>query len=127
ERYGVPVVGSEIIGLIPRKALEMAAEFYLRAENFSSDMVLENRLEAAGTGGGLNEFLDSLASPAPAPGGGSAAAAAGAMAAALGAMISQLARRSDYDYEADRRFLSAAVERDAEAFRAVMAAYKAPE
>ncbi len=126
ERYGVPVVGSEIVGLIPKKALEMAAEFYLRAENFRSDLVLENRMEEA-VGGGLDEFLDALAAPAPTPGGGSASAAAGAMAAALGAMVARLARRSDHDFEADRRFLAAAVERDAEAFRGVMAAYKMPK
>ncbi len=127
ERYGVPVVGSEIIGLIPKKALEMTAEFYLRAENFRPEIVLENRLAAAGAGGGLDEFLEALAAPSPAPGGGSASAAAGAMAAALGAMIAQIAHRSDHDYEADRRFLAAAVEQDAEAFRGVMAAYKMPK
>ncbi len=127
ERYGVPVVGSEIIGLIPKKALEMTAEFYLRAENFRPEIVLENRLADAGTGGGLDEFLEALAAPSPTPGGGSASAAAGAMAAALGAMIAQIAHRSDYDYEADRRFLAAAVERDAESFRGVMAAYKMPK
>ncbi len=127
ERYGVPIVGSEIVGLIPKKALEMAAEFYLRAENFRPDLVLENRLAEAGAGSGLEEFLEALAAPTPTPGGGSASAAAGAMAAALGAMIAQLAARTDYDFEADRRFFAAAVERDAEAFRAVMAAYKKPK
>ena len=44
ERYGVPVVGSEIIGLVPKKALEMAAGYFLRVENFSPDLVLENRM-----------------------------------------------------------------------------------
>lgn len=127
ERYGVPVVGSEVVGLIPKKALEMAAEFYLRAENFRPDLVLENRLEEAVSGGGLDEFLEALAAPTPTPGGGSASAAAGAMAAALGGMVAQLARRSDYDFDADRRFLAAAVEQDAEAFGGVMAAYKMPK
>ena len=45
ERYGVPVVGSEIVGLIPRKALEMSAEYFLRYENFSPQLVLENRID----------------------------------------------------------------------------------
>ena len=45
ERLGVGIVGSEIVGLIPRRAIEMTAEFYLRVENFSPQQVLENRLE----------------------------------------------------------------------------------
>lgn len=44
ERHGVPIVGSEIVGLTPAEALFGAAEHYLRLENFSSDQVLEMRL-----------------------------------------------------------------------------------
>jgi glutamate formiminotransferase len=44
ERYGVPVVGSEIVGLTPADALFAVAEHYLRIENFSSDQVLETKL-----------------------------------------------------------------------------------
>jgi glutamate formiminotransferase len=44
ERYGVPIVGSEIVGLTPGEALFMAAEHYLRLEGFSSRQVLEMRL-----------------------------------------------------------------------------------
>jgi glutamate formiminotransferase len=44
ERYGVAVVGSEIVGLTPAEALFMAADHYLRLEKFSSDQVLEMRL-----------------------------------------------------------------------------------
>lgn len=44
DRYGVPVVGSEIVGLTPAEALFMTAEHYLRLEKFSSDQVLETRL-----------------------------------------------------------------------------------
>lgn len=44
ERYGVNVVGSEIVGLTPAEALFMAADHYLRLEKFSSDQVLEMRL-----------------------------------------------------------------------------------
>jgi glutamate formiminotransferase len=127
ERYGVSVAGSEIVGLIPKKALEAAADFYLRCENFHSEVVLENRLAAALTGTGLGEFLDALASPTPAPGGGSAAAAAGAMAAALGSMVSALAKRAGHNFESDRTFLTAAVERDAAAFREVVAAFRLPK
>jgi glutamate formiminotransferase len=41
---GVGIAGSEIIGLIPKKALEDAAAHYLQCENFESGLVLENRL-----------------------------------------------------------------------------------
>jgi glutamate formiminotransferase len=41
---GVEIAGSEIIGLVPKKALEDAAAHYLQCENFDSGLVLENRL-----------------------------------------------------------------------------------
>jgi len=44
ERHGVPIVGSEIVGLCPAEALTMTAEHYLRLEGFSGDQVLELRL-----------------------------------------------------------------------------------
>jgi formiminotetrahydrofolate cyclodeaminase len=126
ERCGVPVVGSEIVGLIPKKALEMAAEHFLRVENFRPAVVLENRLAEAAASG-LGEFLDALAAPSATPGGGSASAAAGAMAAALGAMVAALAKRDGRDFETDRKFLAEAVDRDTQAFNHVMAAYRIPK
>ncbi len=45
-RYGVTPVSSEIVGLIPKKALEQAAEWFLQVENFDSSLILENRLAA---------------------------------------------------------------------------------
>ncbi len=44
ERYGVPVVGSEIIGLLPLDAIIGAADFYLRLTDFNRSQVLEARL-----------------------------------------------------------------------------------
>jgi glutamate formiminotransferase len=44
ERYGVSVVGSELIGLIPQDALLEAAAWYLRIHDFDRSRVLENRL-----------------------------------------------------------------------------------
>ena len=44
ERYGVSIVGSELIGLAPMKALLDAAVYYLRLEDFSPDRVLEARI-----------------------------------------------------------------------------------
>lgn len=43
-RYGVPVLGSEIIGLVPMEALIDTASYYLGLENFSIDQVLEARI-----------------------------------------------------------------------------------
>ena len=44
ERYGVPVIGSEIVGLIPLEALTDVTDYYLRLENFERDQVLEKKL-----------------------------------------------------------------------------------
>lgn len=44
QRYGVNIVGSEIVGLVPMQALVDCADYYLRLENFSMDQVLETRL-----------------------------------------------------------------------------------
>ncbi|NLY77546.1 MAG: glutamate formimidoyltransferase [Tissierellia bacterium] len=43
-RYGVNVIGSEIIGLVPMQALVDVADYYLRLENFSSDQILETKI-----------------------------------------------------------------------------------
>lgn len=43
-RYGVSVIGSEIIGLVPMDALIGTAEYYLGIEAFSYDQVLEKRI-----------------------------------------------------------------------------------
>jgi len=45
-RYGVTVVGSEIVGLVPMEALLDTAVYYLGIENFSMDQVLEVRMMA---------------------------------------------------------------------------------
>jgi glutamate formiminotransferase len=46
DRAGVGIVGSEIVGLIPRKALEMSAGCDMHLQNFRPDLVLENQLAA---------------------------------------------------------------------------------
>jgi glutamate formiminotransferase len=46
-RYGVTVLESEVIGLIPSAALVAAAEYFLQLERFSVDQILENKLRAA--------------------------------------------------------------------------------
>src|SRR5246127_103381 len=86
ERHGAMPVGSEIVGLVPKKALEMTADFFLQLENFSPAQVLENRLADALSGapmraskdgmlaGLARPFLDAVAAPSATPGGGSASA-----------------------------------------------------
>src|SRR5664280_2807816 len=49
ERYGVSVAGSEIVGLIPRKAIELSAEYFRRYGDLRPEAVLEDRIaEASG-------------------------------------------------------------------------------
>jgi glutamate formiminotransferase len=47
ERYGVAVIGSEIVGLVPQRALNAVADFYLQLEKFSEEQILEHRLAGA--------------------------------------------------------------------------------
>ncbi len=146
-RYGVAVHHSELVGLVPEDALIDAAQWYLQLDQFEPEQVLERRMYAA-----LREspqqtaeakpstFLDDLASGTPTPGGGSASAHSAAMAAALVAMVARLTvgkRRYKaveprmYEIieqaEALRARLTEAEARDAEAFEAVMAAFKMPK
>jgi glutamate formiminotransferase/formiminotetrahydrofolate cyclodeaminase len=144
-RYGVIPVSSEIVGLIPKKALEATAEWFLQVENFDSSLILENRLAAVMSGkvavgglrAGVEPFIEQLAAPTATPGGGSAAAAAGAMAAGLAVMVASMSRgkKAYLQYEAQlsaaiaklaplREELKAAVDADAEAYDGVMKAYK---
>ena len=44
ERCGVEIASSQIVGLVPRRAIEMAAGCDMRLENFHPDLILENRL-----------------------------------------------------------------------------------
>jgi len=144
-RYGVRPLSSEIVGLIPKKALEQAAEWFLQVENFDSSLILENRLAAVmggktavgGLRAGVEPFIEQLAAPTPAPGGGSASAASAAMAAGLATMVASRSRgkKAYLSYERElsdaiarlaqmREELTAAIDRDAESFDAVLKAYK---
>jgi glutamate formiminotransferase len=45
-RYGVSILESEIVGLVPSAALISSAEFYLQLERFGAGQILENKLRA---------------------------------------------------------------------------------
>jgi glutamate formiminotransferase / formiminotetrahydrofolate cyclodeaminase len=149
ERYGVMPVGSEIVGLVPKKAIEMAADFFLQLENFSPEQVFENRLADALSGvplvvakdgklaGLARPFLQAVASPTATPGGGSVSAFAGALAAALGQMAAGLSRKKKSqagfvdqlsaaleELRTIANELAEAIDRDAASYDAVMAAFK---
>ena len=144
-RFGVVPVSSEIVGLIPKKALEQAAEWFLQVEHFDSSLILENRLAAVmggkmavgGLCAGVEPFIEQLAAPTATPGGGSAAAASGAMAAGLATMVASMSRGKKAYAQFERPLsetisrlsqlreeLKASIDADAESYNSVMAAYK---
>jgi glutamate formiminotransferase len=149
ERYGVSIGSSEIVGLVPQKALDQTAEFYLRVENFRPEMILENRLETVMSASppvsgsmaeALRGIVDRVASRDPIPGGGSVAALAGALGAALGQMAIRITKeKKNYLQHADRytdaldrlgpyaSTLLELVDADSEAYGLVLAAYKLPK
>jgi len=151
QRYGAVPVGSEIVGLVPKKAIEMASEYFLQFEDFSPSQVFENKLAAALSGAPLADqhgklaslarpFLDAVAEPTATPGGGSVSAFAAALAATLGQMVAGLSRKKksqaphvdslSEQLDALRRAseaLSAAIDEDAASYDQVMAAFKLPQ
>ena len=144
ERYGVPVVGSEIVGLAPMDALVDSAEFYLKLENFSREQILEKRLFSPSSSSlidmSLSSFSEEVASRKATPGGGSVSAYMGALAAGLVCMVARITlAKKDTTQDIERlqevvrkgedlrqRLLGLVVE-DAESFDAVMQAFKLPK
>ncbi|MDO9546915.1 MAG: glutamate formimidoyltransferase [Pelolinea sp.] len=143
KRYGTVVHHSELVGLIPQKALIDSAIWYLQLDQFLDDQILERKLDHAGSVSESKqgfEFLDDLASQEPTPGGGSAAAFTAAEAAALTAMVGRvtLGKKKYADvhkemeglvHQADelRQSLSNLITEDSAAFEQVMQAYKLPK
>ncbi len=151
QRYGVVPVGSEIVGLVPKKAIEMAADYFLQLEKFSPEQVFENKLESVLSGAPLDSregkltnlarpFLDAVAQPAPTPGGGSVSAYAAALAASLGQMVAGLSRKKkSLQHNADKLSehvdamrlsadaLAAAIDEDASSYDGVMKAFQLPK
>src|SRR5262245_16581459 len=140
EAQGVSPTWSEIVGLVPERALFEAAAHHIRLRDFKPEMVLEHKVRAAVQGGeSLSGFISSVASPSPTPGGGSVAAHAGALGAALAQMVAGLTvgkkKYAAVDAEMRELALTAAglvttlstlVQKDADSYGAVTAAYKMP-
>lgn len=150
ERYGVRILGSEIVGLVPQAALNACADFYLQLEGFSEKQILENRLKASldETQGRSEEnmayavgsFPDLVAAGTPAPGGGSVAAHTGMLAAALGQMMGNLTigkkkfaaveeqvRELVAQLNRLRLSLQQTIEADAQSFNGVLQAMRLPK
>lgn len=117
---GIRVTGTEIVGMVPKRALIDAGKYFLRKQQRSSGIseqeIIKIAIKSMGldelapfrpeekiieemiapkegktlTGMTLREFADETASESPAPGGGSISAYMGALAAALGTMVANL-------------------------------------
>src|SRR5690242_4962989 len=136
EAQGVSPTWSEIVGLVPERALFETAARHIRLRDFKPEMVLEHKVREAVQGGqSLTGFVGAVASPNPAPGGGSVAAHAGALGAALAQMVAGLTvgKKKYAAVDAEMRelalkasslvtTLSTLVQRDADSYAAVSVA-----
>lgn len=143
QRYGVGIHHTEIVGLVPSRAIINAGRYYMQMDGFEHDQLLENRLFAAPAGQPeVNQvsFLDRVAEGTTAPGGGSAAAHVGALGAALAVMVARLTtgRKNYQDVEAEcwqtiekgeqlRAKLTEAIETDAKSFDGIIQARRLPK
>ena len=140
------IIETEVYGMIPVDALLESSEHYLQLnDKWDRSKIIEKKMESKGSEKTLenlsvNEFLSELASDSPAPGGGSASCVAGAMGAGLAAMVSRLTLGKKGFEELEPFFsekinqldayykkLTKLIDRDANAFNGVMAAFKLPK
>ena len=140
EARGVSPTWSEIVGLVPEKALFDTAARHLRLVQFTPAQLLDRKVREAVSGGTtVSGFLGDIAGPAPVPGGGSVSAHAGALAAALAQMVAGLTigRKKYASVEPEMKALaikaaalvtrcSSLVQQDADAYSRVSSAYKLP-
>lgn len=147
EASGITPTWSEIVGLVPERALFDAAVRHLQLDRFTPDQVLERKVRAVtaqwgphGGGESLSSFVASVASSTPTPGGGSVVAHVGALAAALAQMVAGLTigKKKYAAVEGEMREigtraaslggrLANLVEADATAYGAVSEAYNLPK
>ncbi|MFI5231748.1 MAG: glutamate formimidoyltransferase [Gemmatimonadales bacterium] len=141
EKRGVSPTWSEIVGLVPQRALFETAAHHIQLKGFSNDMLLEHKVREAASGGEtVSGFVASVASSAPVPGGGSVVAHVGSLAAALAEMVAGLTigRKKYVAVDAEMKALaahattlgarlSALVKEDADSYALVSSAYKLPK
>ena len=165
---GVIVTGSELVGLVPKAAMLRAGRYYLLHENANPGVSERELIDTAIHSMGLRDvgsfdpatrvieyaiggdgplvsmttrdFVDTLASSTPAPGGGSVASLCGAMSSALSAMVGSLTHgkkgfedqfaaqcaNSERAQSLKDAFLDD-IDNDTAAFNAIMAAMKLPK
>ena len=144
QRYGVGIHHTEIIGLIPMRAMVNAGKWYMQMDGLQDEQILENQVFGSQSGESAGEniygFLDEVAAGTPAPGGGSSAAYAGALGAALTLMNARLTvgkkRYADVEHEVFevieqaeplRQALTEGIEKDAKSYDGVVEAMRLPK
>jgi len=136
---GGSIAWSEIVGLVPARAVTGSAEARFKLREPVRNHIIEEKVRQS-EGQTVDGFLDAVAAATPAPGGGTVAAVAGAMAASLAAMVSGLTigRKKYADVEPEFKAIQArALELrgtlmqlgrdDSAAYERVTAAYKLPK
>jgi glutamate formiminotransferase/formiminotetrahydrofolate cyclodeaminase len=98
-RYGVTIKESEIVGLVPEKALIDTAIYYLQLDRFNENQILEFKLHGKGSKQSIMDFLHVLALARPTPGGGSVAALEAALGTALLSMVTGITAKKTKDKE----------------------------
>ena len=142
QRYGVGIHHTEIVGLVPSRAIINAGRYFLQLDGFEHDQLLENRLFSEQQSQGetsQDNFTDKVAEGTTAPGGGSVAAYVGALGAALALMVARLTiGKPKYKNveeecwqaiekgEELRKHLTDAVELDAKSFEGIIIARRLP-
>ncbi|HQN69562.1 MAG TPA: cyclodeaminase/cyclohydrolase family protein, partial [Anaerolineaceae bacterium] len=144
QRYGVGIHHTEIIGLVPQRAMINACKWYMQIDGLQDEQILENQVFGSQSSDSAEEniygFIDEVAAGTPAPGGGSSAAYAGALGAALTLMNARLTvgkkRYADVENEVFevieqaeplRQALTEGIEKDAKSYDGVVEAMRLPK
>ena len=144
DSYGVQILESEVVGLVPMEALTDSAQFYLQLRGFNNGQILERKLTEIGGNRLIDEslagFVTEVASDKPVPGGGSVSALAGSLAASLVSMVSRLTlKKPEYEKHSARTneilteseslqsALLALVDEDSGTFTELLQAYRLPK